>query len=484
MTPSPQQQTFYDWVRDGSGSAVLKAAAGAGKTTTIVNGIRQMPQGVLANFLAFNKDIADSLKAKLPYYCPASTFHSCCLAALRKTRPKTRVFVGKTRDILKELVPDWNRRRRIDDAVIRLVSICKSNPGATLRVLFDYFGMTHEMESTVIETTAYVLEKSRQNLEVVDFDDMLLFALLPDVNFQRFDFVFIDEAQDTNGVQRELLAKMLKPTGRLIAVGDENQAIYGFRGAGTDSLDRIIEDFKCEVFPLSVSYRCSRKVIQAAQKIVPTIQHREDAPEGAVGNLSDYTTTDFLPTDAILCRNNAPLIRFAFQLIRRQIGVRILGRDIKENLIKLVNEQKALDCNDLIAKINAHESKEVHRLQQRNKLAQAEAVHDKCESIRLFAANANDVVDVLMTIESLFDETRTGVIQLATIHKSKGLEWERVFILDRFTLMPSKYAKEPWEVQQEQNLIYVATTRAKLELVYIKSNNWEGQNNDGDEIDD
>jgi len=76
-------------------------------------------------------------------------------------------------------------------------------------------------------------------------------------------------------------------------------------------------------------------------------------------------------------------------------------------------------------------------------------------------------------IDALFSDNRDGsVLTLATVHKSKGLEWDRVFILDP-KLMPSKYARQQWQLDQETNIHYVAITRARQELYYIDSEGFQ-----------
>jgi len=59
-------------------------------------------------------------------------------------------------------------------------------------------------------------------------------------------------------------------------------------------------------------------------------------------------------------------------------------------------------------------------------------------------------------------------LRLCTVHRSKGREWDRVFLVGRNQYMPSKYAKKEWEFKQEENLMYVAVTRAKKELVEVE----------------
>jgi superfamily I DNA/RNA helicase len=80
--------------------------------------------------------------------------------------------------------------------------------------------------------------------------------------------------------------------------------------------------------------------------------------------------------------------------------------------------------------------------------------------------NSRTIPELLRVIDDLFDERRAGVT-LATIHKSKGLEADRVYWLNA-SQCPAQWAKQDWQKQQERNLCYVAATRAKRELVLIE----------------
>ena len=198
-----------------------------------------------------------------------------------------------------------------------------------------------------------------------------------------------------------------------------------------------------------------------------------DAPEGSVLHLDNYTPADFTPTSAILCRNNAPLISFAFSLIERGIGLRIAGRDFAKQLTDLINKSTARDLTELQLKLSQSRERERRRALAADNASALAAVEDKYNCLDLFLTHAEDLDDLLSRITSLFSDTNLGLLTLSTVHKSKGLEWPKVFILDAPTLMPAKFAKLPWQQQQEQNLIYVAVTRAKLDLVYINSDCWK-----------
>ena len=92
---------------------------------------------------------------------------------------------------------------------------------------------------------------------MANFDDLLYLAVKDGISLPKFDFIFVDEAQDTNAIQRALLRKIMKKTSRVVVVGDPAQAIYGFRGADSESMNLIAEEFDCKRLPLSISCRCA-----------------------------------------------------------------------------------------------------------------------------------------------------------------------------------------------------------------------------------
>lgn len=203
------------------------------------------------------------------------------------------------------------------------------------------------------------------------------------------------------------------------------------------------------------------------------IQPSPTAPEGSVTRGTAYAPADFPADAAILCRLTAPLISFAFSLLQRSIPCRVLGREIGTGLIKLIDAQKTQDLEELESKLIVARGRDISKAHAHNASKSAiAAIEDKYDCLNVFLQNAESVASLKSKILDLFDETRTSVITLSTIHKAKGLEWPKVFILDP-ALMPSPWAEQPWQKVQERNLQYVAVTRAKLDLVYINSNCWK-----------
>jgi superfamily I DNA/RNA helicase len=514
--PSPYQVAIFDFIDAGRGSAVIEAVAGSGKTSTIVAALERIPSDKSVTFLAFNKSIADELKTRVPKNCRAATFHSQGFSAWTNfvgRGVKIQVDANKCRGILDDVLraefgddsgfPSIRsaepgiQERETDELVqddramyqafvLKMVSLSKgagmgyliADDPASWFALADHFDVYLESDDAD-ETRAFdlcrrVLKRSIETADkVIDFDDMLFMPLIRNVRFWTNDYVFVDESQDTNGVQLALLPRMLKPgTGRLVAVGDSRQAIYGFRGADSNAMKRIKDEFGAQSFPLSVSYRCPRAVVAAAQEFVPTMESFDGAPDGVVRDLGDaFGPQSFNQDDAIICRNTAPLVDLAYSLIRAGVGCRILGREIGTGLVALIRKMNARGVDALVEKLGAYRDREIAKYVSKGRDDKAEQVADRVDCILTVIGNLPEtrrtVPALIADLEKMFDDNGGRRLTLATVHKSKGLEFDRVFILGRFQLMPSPWAKKDWQVDQETNLIYVAITRAKRELYYI-----------------
>lgn len=497
MTPSPYQLAIFDHVRASGGNLVVDAKAGSGKTTTIVEALKLLPsrdpQTFLPPsvvFLAFNKSIAETLSARCPRHVSCSTFHSLGFRALKDAGAVARnvkVESGKCRKLV------WDRMDRENpdiQSVIRLVSLLKQQfpPVETTDEVLDLasrFDLDLQEPQASARVALAVLDVSNRDLTQIDFDDMLYLPVIRNIPFQTYDWIFVDEAQDLNTIQHEILWRLQKPATaqpcsptRLVAVGDPRQAIYGFRGASSNSMNELAERFRATVLPLSVCYRCSRAVISRAQRYVPDILPHSTAPEGSVQTLGQYGPQDFPVGSAVLCRNTAPLVGLAYGLLQRDVPCTILGRDIGANLIATVKKMRATDLKTLRDRLQAWASREAERAIAEGR--SPEHFYDQQECLFFFISSLDEdsqgVSDLIAKIELMFSDPsgdNRNRVTLSTVHKAKGLEYPVVFLLDAAKLMPSRYATLPWQQEQERNLIYVAITRAQERLVYISSDCWK-----------
>src|SRR5215468_2155838 len=207
-----------------------------------------------------------------------------------------------------------------------------------------------------------------------------------------------------------------------------------------------------------------------------TIESHPSAPEGEVRYIAYYTPADFPSFGVILCRNTAPLVGFAYSLLKRDVPCRILGRDIGANLISLVKKLRPINLDDFAEKLDKWLEREVEKVLKEDR--SPERLYDQAECLKFFVDSLDEdsrtVDSLLAKIELMFtDQPETTRLTLSTVHKAKGLEFETVFILDFDKYMPSRWAQQDWQKVQEQNLIYVAVTRSKNTLVYIQSECWK-----------
>lgn len=495
------------------GPKALSAVAGSGKTTTMVEDVRlrkvEEPNATIL-CVAFNKKIALTLEERMPKGVECKTMHSLGMRAWNRVVPRDiKVETNKTWKLWGDIAPESDEdddRKSLFLDVKRLVGLLKGAgaipPAARAthggcRPLGDWanrnwrlslldfldeheFDLELQARDDVIELATKLLEESIITSfdGVIDFDDMLYMPVCFGGKFNSFDRVMIDEAQDINDIQRAMLHMVLRPGGTLCAVGDPYQAIYAFRGANHNSFNLIIEEFGLKTFPLSCSFRCPIEVVKLAQRIVPHITWNPAAEAGSVTSLPNFGPNVFTPDDAVICRNTKPLVFLAFSLLRNGVACFINGSDIGASLNALIRRLKAKSLPDLEERLRMWEQNEIARLTKRGSDAAIEVVSDKAATIRAVidgvASEIPDatISDVTAQIKRLFSDPGSRRLTLSTIHRSKGLEWQRVFILDRH-LMPSRYATSAAALQQEANLEYVAITRAMRELYFITSDSFD-----------
>jgi DNA helicase II / ATP-dependent DNA helicase PcrA len=333
--------------------------------------------------------------------------------------------------------------------------------------------------------------------------------------------LMVDECQDLNQCQQQLAMRAVesgagKPTvyiggrtiapatdqGRLVLVGDTHQAIYGFRGADTVSMSRLAAMLTatprgCQEYPLTVTRRCPQSVVRLARQLVPTFEALPDAPEGivttteaivaaqhVVADSQHEPTTRKLelaalsPTcergDMVLCRTNAPLVELAYSLIRANTPVRIQGRDIGQGLKTLITKLVKGDgpTTVLLTRLSEWQAKETQAIAAKldhNADVKYQALSDRVECIEALCEGMATVQEVLARIDQLFQDVTPGdhsaYVLLSSVHRAKGLESHTVRII-RPELMPHPMARQPWEQEQERNLLYVACTRAISTLIF------------------
>ncbi len=461
------QKNIFKDIAKNTDHTVIVARAGCGKTSTIVEGFKYVPKGKKVLMVAFNKSIADELKQRAPSYVDTMTLHSLGYRSIRQSFGEVKLENDKARKITSSIIGEDFDLFEVNQNICKCVSLCKSflvdTPSKVLELIENFEIETFEYtKEKFVEIALKVLSLCKENKSVIDFDDMVWFPFVYRLNVGKYDVVFVDEAQDLNKCQLAMVLSACKIGGRIISVGDPNQAIYVFRGADSESINNIINKLNAKTLPLSVTYRCPKKVVKLAQEVVPDIQAHDSAPEGTITNIYTHELVKKIkPGDFVISRTNAPLIKYCMASLKAGIAANIQGRDIGSNLQYFIKKSKAKTINKFLQYISEWKEQEIERLLSEKK--DTSSVVDKADCLVNLCEGNLTINDLLDTIEKLFDDVDDNKkVVFSTTHKAKGLERDRVFVL------VNTYRYGPGVTGEEANLWYVAITRTKQDLFLVR----------------
>ena len=514
---------------------VVEARAGTGKTTTCCGAVEQI-LGIAPKFTpsqqqtdiwnligqekpnnigvcAFSKIIQTELERRLPYdTVEVRTCHSFgCKILWNDNRTKySKHNDYKTSGIIQKLTGmtpvDLKKKMKVSlYGACDLVQFAKYNlidPFSEDRLLhaemFQLFAdngidmMGCDPDKT-IEVAIQAFRKScttepnqrgYEHIPERDFADMIWLPIVLDIEpTTKYDLLIVDESQDLNRCQQELVCRLGR---RLVLVGDPKQAIFAFAGADCQSMPRMTERLKdtkrgVVTLPLNTTYRCGKKIVQAAQRFVPDYQAYEKNPDGEIfsGLPEEHLVRHLNDGDMVLCRINAPLVSLCFSLLSCDKKAYIQGRDIGAGLVKMIEKSKTQTVDEFDLWLHDWYQTERERLLRKKVKSETALMNlsDKCrmmrvftEKVRLDAQNQDrtpTISALISLITNLFSDDKAG-IRLSSIHRAKGLEADNVYII-RPEKLPHPMAKTPQAREQEDNLHYVAITRAIKKLTYCRT---------------
>ena len=293
--------------------------------------------------------------------------------------------------------------------------------------------------------------------------------------------IIAHNCQDLNTSQRLLIESTINPNGgRFVFIGDKKQNIYKFCGSNTESFDYLCKKPNTVTLPLSVTYRCPPTIVNMVKHLNPNIISYTNVDNGKVYN--DYSYKNLRDGDMVLCRETFPLVSLCVRLVSEGRKAIIIGSDIGLSICRLISDvekkNEEFTMEFVFSQLYNVKNKLIEKLEINNHITKAEASKDSTvilldEKIKIIEALTNHddkQYNEKKKIENLFSDDDKSGITLATIHKSKGLESDRVFILHK-DLMPSRFAKDEEDFEQEENLKYVAYTRSKRVLGFITDYN-------------
>jgi len=492
---SDEQKKIFHWFKTSKiGRKVWKnlvviARAGTGKTTTIIEALSYLDPGLMVLLAAFNKRIAVELEGRVNHpNATVKTLHAIGFSIIREWWRGVRVAKGDDRaralailacgedtpdTILKLVAKLHTKAREITPFALR-----EDDGGVealeTLAEQFEcdpeYFWQAQGYDVHYIVSMALkCLEIATEDVKCtgnIDFADMIFLPLVKWWTMRMFDVGVVDEAQDMTVAQLMLFLAVIKEDGRICVIGDDKQAIYTFRGADSGSLGRLLHELKAGLLGLTVTYRCGKRIVEEARQFVDDFYAADGNSEGTVQTIVREQMLDKVQYgDFILSRLNAPLAGYAMQLLREQRRARIAGRDIgqsiKNSLRKFTKGARTID--DVLEGIDTWATKQRTRFTRLKWEAKLAELEDTVETMQELVNGCDAPSQIEPLIDKLFSDDGLGdkgLVTLSSVHKAKGLEADRVYVLG-WTLRTGKS-------QEEDNIHYVAITRARDVLTMVQ----------------
>lgn len=492
---SQSQQDIFWWFECPkpmtNPNIVVRARAGTGKTTTIIEGVDRAPEASIL-VAAFNKRIAAELNTRLTNpRAEAKTLHSLGYQMIRREwrgMPVNDVKLHKVyrSDVLTDRafkasgatdVP-YQLRKLVTTLHTKAREMCPLEASAAsltaLAVQFDLVPdegwRAYDLEWVVTHALLAMHEAATvpPSYDIgVDWADMIFLPLVWNLTSRDYQLVVVDEAQDMTAAQLEIAQRVCD--GRICIVGDDRQAIYGFRGADSGSLDRLKRTLGALELPLTTTYRCGQSIVAHAQRLVPDIAAGVGNPAGVVDACTPTQLIDLVrPGDFVLSRLNAPLVSLTLRLLRNGVRATMAGRDVGAGVVAILKKLKVTDRMELFEVqrlVEGWERKQVTKLASMGVPEEADRVRDQADVLYAFIMDAGSTKEMFNKLDTLFTnvdgEPVGGQVLCSSVHKAKGLEAERVFVL-----MDTLYRRG--RTPEEINIEYVAVTRAKSHLTLVR----------------
>lgn len=455
----------------------IDASAGCGKTSTLVHISNHIRKPSL--YMAYNKSMADEARSKFPSHITVLTTHGLAYRYIGKeyahklNRPMGRYVnvAGTGSEIARYYnIPDIKLPNEgfISKAYLGLIAkntVNRFEQSVDAKLEMKHIPKVHREDiekrypeidaSRVFKRVFKVAESLWEDRKDVlsevlcTHDTYLKLFQLSNPSLNDYQVIYLDEAQDSNPVILDIF--MNQEHAKRILVGDHRQSIYQWRGA-TNAMQKV----DCVSGKLTKSFRFGEEIANIAKSIIKSDLKGTEEIDSKVGTLD---VVDFDKPYTMLFRKNSTLVYEALNLISdgKKISINI---DVKDFVNMLVSAVELFMGN--IKKVK-HESI-LPFTTWFDLLVEAKTDPDlKRISAIIENGDANRVIELLHQYKANAEDYQ---ILLTTSHKAKGLEYDQVVLADDF---PSPY-NEKGEYKgltvEEENLLYVASTRAKLALQY------------------
>lgn len=477
---SQPQKDIFDFIASANDHSMIVASPGAGKSTTIIEALYHIPEHYRENnktlFTAFNSAIAAHLKNQVPTGVVAKTHHQLGYHTVLRNWAHTYNLNGfgsvdanseSVLELIKQKTSPNPDLFKLHDSMLNIIDLSKSTLADSVDEVMnvmakygaDLCGMDHTEFAEIVFS---IMEKTKEapliykNRSVITFSDMIWLPYAHGWMPDRYARVFVDEAQDLTPARIDLVLKSIEPGGKLCAVLDPYQCLYSFLGADENMHIKLQNQLRARKFPLSVSYRCGYNIVNLAKNVNPEIEPAENAHPGQV-ETTDILGIRYTPGTAILSRANYPLVKLCMRQVSAGVKANIQGKDIGNRLKWRIDNWQSGSVKELYAAIDTWTESLISKFGA----SKCSIALDEARCIVNFAENSNNIADLKANISRFFSDDPADV-KFSSVHKAKGLEWDRVYMLNK-TFSPDAGG-------EEARIWYVAVTRAKEYLGIANGN--------------
>lgn len=572
------------------GPCMVVAGPGSGKTTVITKRIQYLIESVGINptdilVISFTKAAATEMEERFRYLTRGKdypvrfgTFHSIFYWIIKTAYNLSNSSViaeDEKRKLVEKLMNNMNLNYDNKDDIISSVLAQISLVKCDMIDIENYY--SKDMPEEVFRQIFKKLDKEMKRVGKIDFDDMMVMCY--DLLSNRkdilekcrniFRYIMIDEFQDSNKIQYEIFKMLATPLNNAFVVGDDDQSVYGFRGARPEIMQRFTKDFVgTKIIYLGENYRCDSLITKASDGVIKENSKRfkkklfsSSKEEGIVNfhiikDLAEennsvikavrdnyakgisyerqaviyrtniqprrlvyklnqfnipYTISDSMPNifEHFVVKNVLDYMRMAMGDTSRATFLRVLNKPSRyisrdmlledpidydklrwrlrdkdyavDNLdkfmadMKLIKKMRPYPALNFIRKGVGYDDyiKEYSEYRQLD-VGEFYDILDEFASMIVDMTSYGELFEFIEEYTELLikqqekNKIKKGV-NLITMHSSKGLEYDVVYIIDAVEgVTPYKKAKSPAELEEERRMFYVAMTRARHELnIYI-----------------
>lgn len=452
-------------ISNESSFLLVNAFAGTGKTTTLIKFAETRPSFKFL-YLAFNKSIANASSEKFTKNVSVLTAHSIAYKHIGYK------YKNKLKDL--KYIDIKNYLKNNFDFSNSKISILSKN---IINSINDYCYSAYNNIKDVIdfqydyglERQAYLdilnnIWEKMIDLESdfpVSHDFYLKLFQLSNINLN-YDYILFDEAQDANPAIMDIVLKQNKKYGKkIILIGDIHQSIYSFRGS--ENTFKKIKNI--EKLYLTQSFRFGNEIASAVNSIISVLKNESNELKGNLNIIDSTTNFNVNERFTILCRTNANLFLKACELAEKNKKVFYIGGLSSYNFFKIKDIENLYNGrNDLIKDTYISSFKSFEGFYKEIKEIKDTELINLSRIVDKYKGKTQDIYKKIKSLEVL--EIKNSDVVLSSVHKSKGLEFDQVWLSNDFLdfINEDNFLNINMIREEEVNILYVAASRAKKNL--------------------